>query len=92
MNRVDVIVPSQLRHVVEGNGRISIEAETVGGALKAFAAHSTIINDNLFDADGNLQRFARVFVNGEPSSFEDGEDEPVPAGSTISVLVALVGG
>eukprot|EP01035_Chromulina_nebulosa_P025657 gene25657-33504_t len=92
MNLVSVVIPSQLRHLIRGHTAISIEAETVGEALRTFADHSDLIKEALFDADGKLHRFARLFVDGRPSTFEDGDDERLQNGAVVTLIIALVGG
>ena len=92
MSLVTVVVPPALRQFVGGNTRASVEAATVRQALEAFAAESASLRGHLFNQNGGLQRFVRVFVDGKPTTIQSGQDEPVSEGAEMTILLALAGG
>jgi molybdopterin converting factor small subunit len=89
---VKVRIPTQLRSLAGGAGEVEVEAETVGGALKALDASHPGFAERLFDEAGNLRRFVNVFLGEEDIRFLDGLNTPVPAGTVVSVVPAVAGG
>jgi molybdopterin synthase sulfur carrier subunit len=89
---VTVRVPTQLRTLTGGAGEVSVEASSVGEALKALDAAHPGLADRLFDESGNLRRFVNVFLADEDVRFLDGLATPVSAGQTLSIVPAVAGG
>jgi hypothetical protein len=92
LSNVTVIVPPSLRKFVGGKTHDCVQAATVRGALEAFAAGSSNMRDYLFDHNDMLRRFVRVFVDGKPATVQPGQEEPVPEGAKMTILLALAGG
>ncbi len=89
---VSVRVPTQLRNLTGGEGQISVEAATVGEALKALDAAHPGVGERIFDESGGLRRFVNVFVADEDVRFQQGLDTVVQEGQTISIVPAVAGG
>ena len=89
---VTVRVPTQLRPLTGGKGEISVEASTVGEALKALDVAHPGLDERLFDETGQLRRFVNVFVAEEDVRFLEGLDTPVGAGQVVSIVPAVAGG
>ena len=92
MSHVTIIVPPSLRRFVDGNARLAAEAATVREAVDAFTTCSASLRGHLFEEDGALRRFVRVFVDGRPSTLRPGVEEPVRDGTEVTILLALAGG
>lgn len=87
-----VRIPTQLRALSGGAGQVTVEATTVGEALKALDAAHPGFADRLFDQTGALRRFVNVFLAEEDVRFLDGLSTPVPDGATLSIVPAVAGG
>ena len=89
---VTVRIPTQLRNLAGGAAQVSVEAATVGDALKALDAAHPGFAERLYDGGGGLRRFVNVFVAEEDIRFLDGLASPVADGQTISIVPAVAGG
>jgi molybdopterin converting factor small subunit len=89
---VTVRIPTQLRQLTAGAGEISLEASTVGQALKGLESSYPGFGERLFDEAGALRRFVNVFVADEDIRFLEGLETPVSEGTVISVVPAVAGG
>ena len=89
---IAVRVPTQLRSLTGGNGEVTVEASTVGEALKALDAAYPGLGERIFDEGGQLRRFVNVFVADEDVRFADGLDNKVEAGKPVSIIPAVAGG
>jgi molybdopterin converting factor small subunit len=92
MSQVQVRIPTQLRTLTAGTAEVGVEADTVGGALKALDGQHPGFAERLFDEHGKLRRFVNVFVADEDIRFLDGLDTPVVAGQVVSIVPAVAGG
>jgi sulfur-carrier protein len=89
---VTVRIPTQLRTLTGGTGEVSVEASTVGEALKALDSAHPGFAERIFDAQGELRRFVNVFVADEDVRFLDGLATTVTEGQTVSIVPAVAGG
>jgi molybdopterin converting factor small subunit len=85
-------IPTQLRTLTGGAGEVSVDASTVGEALKALDAAHPGFGERLFDDEGKLRRFVNVFVADEDIRFLDGLETPVEEKTTGSIIPAVAGG
>jgi molybdopterin synthase sulfur carrier subunit len=89
---VTIRVPAQLRTLTGGSAQVTVEASTVGEALKALDAAHPGFGDRLFEESGSLRRFVNVFLADEDVRFLEGLDTPVTDGQTLSIVPAVAGG
>ncbi len=89
---VTIRIPTQLRTLAGGTSEISVEAMTVGEALKALDATYPGFGDRLYGDDGKLRRFINIFVADEDIRFLQGVDTAVQPGQTVSIVPAVAGG
>jgi len=85
-------IPTQLRQLTDGVGEVSVEAATVGEALRGLDATFPGFGERLFDEDGKLRRFVNVFLADEDVRFLSGLETALVAGQTISIVPAVAGG
>lgn len=86
-----VEVPPPYQGPTRGVGSIEVEGETIRECLDAVEQRFPGFAPQVFDGDGQLHRFVRVFVNGEP--MERGAlDTPVSGGDSVELLAAIGGG
>src|SRR3954452_25544828 len=58
-------VPPVLRPSVGGEKEVSASGDTVGAVLQDLAAQHPATQDQLFGADGSLNRYVNVYLNDE---------------------------
>lgn len=71
---------------------MDLTANSVKEAINHLTVSSEDLKDQLFEKDGRLRRFVRVFVNGEPVSLASDSDPKLKEGSEVTLLLALAGG
>jgi molybdopterin converting factor small subunit len=82
-----VLLPSILAAEAGGQGQFELDAETVGGALRALP-----VANLLFDERGELRRLVNVYVDGVDIRGGDGVDSPLTGGEELRVVQAVAGG
>ena len=92
MSEVSVRIPTPLRTLTGGAGKITVQASTVGDALKHLEEQHSDLKGRVLDADGNLRGFVNVFLGDTDIRRLEGLETAVGAGSTIAVLPAVAGG
>ena len=66
--------------------------ETVGAVLQDLASQHPATQDQLFGADGSLNRYVNVYLNDEDVRVLDGLDTGVGESDTLVILPAMAGG
>ena len=91
---VTLVVPSQLRELVEGRSTLAIggSVRTVGDALRTLTAAHTGFYDRLMTEQGELRPHVNVFVGRENIRHTGGLDTPVEDGAELFVLPSVSGG
>ena len=92
MGSVTVELPSLLRSIVNGQRNVSIEAETLSGALAALTQRYPALGVHLFDEKGGLRQHVLCFHNGTNSRWLDSMQVPLAEGDTITIIQAVSGG
>jgi molybdopterin converting factor small subunit len=85
-------IPPVLRASVGGEREVSASGANVGEVLKDLAAAHPATQDQLFAADGELNRYVNVYLNDEDVRVLDGLDTGVGDGDTLVILPAMAGG
>ncbi len=92
MAEVTVELPSLLDHVVNGSRSISVEADSLRGALEALVERHPGLAVHLFDETGEFRQHVLCFHNQTNTRWIESIDIPVAAGDTITILQAVSGG
>ena len=87
-----VRIPTPLRRLTNGQGKVDVEADSLGGVIDAMNEQYPGLRDRICDDQGQLRNFVNVYVNGEDVRFLQGLDTPTTAGDEISVVPAVAGG
>lgn len=87
-----VRIPPVLREAAGGNKQIELEGETVGEVLEALSSRFPALRDQLFDAEGRLNRFVNVYLNEEDVRYLRELETAAGPRDTIVVLPAMAGG
>ena len=85
-------VPPVLRAQTDGEAEVSVDGGTVGDALRALAEKHPGTRDQLFSAEGDLNRYVNVYLNDEDVRVLDGLETPVGDSDTLVILPAMAGG
>ena len=86
-----VEVPSRYRIPTRGEALIEVEGGTVRECIRAVEARYPGFEELIFDSEGQLHRFVRLFLNEEEIP-RNAPDVPVGAADRIQVLAAAAGG
>jgi molybdopterin converting factor small subunit len=86
-----VIVPPPYQGPTQGQAHVEVDASTLRGCIEAVESQFPGFGPLVFDGAGRLQRFVKLFVNGDLVDPED-VDRPVASGDEIEVLAAIAGG
>ena len=85
-------IPPVLRPSVGGEREVSASGASVGEILRDLADSHPATADQLFSADGELNRYVNVYLNDEDVRVLDGLDTAVADGDTVVILPAMAGG
>jgi molybdopterin converting factor small subunit len=85
-------IPPVLRASVGGEKLVSASGANVGDVLRDLAANHPATQEQLFSADGALNRYVNVYLNDEDVRVLDGLDTAVGASDTLVILPAMAGG
>jgi molybdopterin synthase sulfur carrier subunit len=81
-----------LRPSVGGEKELSAEGGSVGEVLRDLAASHPATQQQLFSADGELNRYVNVYLNDEDVRVLGGLDTAVGEGDVLVILPAMAGG
>jgi sulfur-carrier protein len=85
-------VPPVLRQQTDGEAEVSVEGDTVGDALKGLADRYPATKEQLFSAEGDLNRYVNVYLNDEDVRVLDGLATTAGESDTVVILPAMAGG
>ncbi len=86
-----VRVPPVLRAEAGGSREVEATGDTVRALLEDLTARVPALGGKVY-AEGELQSFVNVYVDGEDVRTRDGLDTPVRDTSTVILLPAMAGG
>jgi sulfur-carrier protein len=87
-----VKIPPVLRAHTGGASEVETAATTVGAALRELADSHPATAEQLFAADGELNRYVNVYRNDEDVRVLDGLETEVADADTVVILPAMAGG
>ncbi len=85
-------IPPVLRASVGGEKQVSATGANVGDVLRDLAASHPATQDQLFSADGELNRYVNVYLNDEDVRVLGGLETAVGDTDTLVILPAMAGG
>lgn len=85
-------IPPVLRTAAGGSKTVEVAGATVGEAITTLVAQHPGLRDQVLAADGSLNRFVNVYVNGKDVRYEQELATPVGPTDTIILLPAMAGG
>ncbi len=87
-----VKIPPVLRARTGGEAEVTASGANVGEVLEALAGAHPDTRDQLFAADGQLNRYVNVYLNDEDVRVLDGLETGVAETDTVVILPAMAGG
>jgi MoaD family protein len=87
-----VRIPPVLRAAVGGEKQVDADGASVGEVLRALAERYPGTKDQLFSAEGDLNRYVNVYLNDEDVRVLDGLETPIGESDTLVILPAMAGG
>jgi len=87
-----VRIPPVLRAQVGNSKQVEASGDTVGEVLASLTGQFPSLREQLFAADGGLNRFVNVYINGRDVRYEQDLATPVAGSDTIILLPAMAGG
>jgi MoaD family protein len=87
-----VKIPPVLRARTGGEAEVAASGDTVGEVLAALAQRYPDTREQLFAADGELNRYVNVYLNDEDVRVLDGLDTSIRDWDTVVILPAMAGG
>lgn len=89
---VQIQLPGTLRRFADGSMHVSVDAGTVGDALRELAARFPRLGEHLFAADGDVRNFMNVYLNTQDVRYLQRMDTAVRPGDVLALLPAISGG
>jgi len=87
-----VKIPPVLRARTGGEAQVIASGDNVGEVLSALAEQYPDTREQLFAADGELNRYVNVYLNDEDVRVLDGLDTAVTDSDNVVILPAMAGG
>ena len=85
-------IPPVLRPKTGGQAEVQAGGASVGEVLRALTAEHPDTEAQLFDAEGDLNRYVNVYLNDEDVRVLEGLETAVSDGDTVVILPAMAGG
>jgi sulfur-carrier protein len=85
-------IPPVLRASVGGEREVSASGGNVGEILRDLASSHPATENQLFSAEGELNRYVNVYLNDEDVRVLEGLDTVVGDSDTLVILPAMAGG
>jgi sulfur-carrier protein len=87
-----VRIPPVLRAQAGNNKEVEARGETVGAVLQSLVSDYPDLREQLFGADGALNRFVNVYLNDQDIRYLAELETPVGERDRVVVLPAMAGG
>lgn len=87
-----IFVPTPMRKVTGGQGKIQIPAATLQEAIERADTAFPGFRERVLDNQGEIKRFINVFVNGVDVRKLQGRETPVRENDEVAVIPAMAGG
>jgi len=87
-----VRIPPVLRQQAGNQKKVEVTGSTVGDALESLLSTYPGLREQIFTADGSLNRFVNVYVNGRDVRYEQELATPVGENDEVILLPAMAGG
>jgi len=87
-----LFIPTALRAFTDGQGKVSLEGNTVGQLIAALAERYPDIQQHLYDDVGELRSFINLYVGENNIKTTGGLATPIADGTEVLLVPAIAGG
>src|SRR5688500_14916917 len=87
-----ILIPTPLRPYTDKQDSLTVQATTVGEALKQLTKQYEQLSKHLFSDQGRLRSYVNIYVNDEDIRYLQREDTPLKDGDTVSIVPSVAGG
>lgn len=87
-----IIIPTPLRKFTNNEARIEISGSNIEEALSDLTGKFPALKDNIFDGNGQIRQFVRIYLGEEDIKVLENEKTPVGENEVISIIPAIAGG
>lgn len=87
-----LIIPTPLRKFTGNQATVETQGETVMDAVQHLTEQYPELKQHVFDQQGNLRSFVRIYVGDDDIKTLDNEQTKVKDDSVISIIPAIAGG
>jgi len=88
---ITVTIPTALRRFADNQASVEVQGKTVSEVLNNLTTEHAQLRQHLYDGDGKLRNFVRVYVNDEDIRAK-GDHTPINDGDEISIVPSIAGG
>lgn len=88
----NLLVPPLIARLIGGKDHIQINGNTVGEAMDNLNTLFPELSPHLYDMEGNLKSFYKIYVNGKDILFLNQMETQVKKGDEIFILTPVAGG
>jgi len=89
---VKLKIPTALRHFVDNQESVQVQAATVGEAIKHLIDSYPTLKHHIMTDNGDLRNFVNVYVNDQDIRNLKNVGTPVKDGDTVTIVPAIAGG
>ncbi len=86
-----VTIPTALRRFADNRARVAVTGRTISEVLENLTRQHAQLRQHLYDDNGKLRNFVRVYVNDEDIRAK-GDDAPVSENDEIAIVPSIAGG
>jgi molybdopterin converting factor small subunit len=89
---IKIFIPTPLRKFTGDKATYEVQAGTVHEAIQSLGESFPELNQYLFESDGSIRKFVRVFLGDQDIHQLDGPKTVLKAGDEVSIIPAIAGG
>lgn len=89
---VTLRIPTALRHFVDNQENVSVQASTVGEAIRHLTESYPTLKHHIMTDNGDLRNFVNVYVNEQDIRNLKNTGTPLKDGDTVTIVPAIAGG
>lgn len=89
---IRIFIPTPLRKFTADKAAVDVQGATIAEAMRGLSAAFPELRQYLFDADGRIRKFVKVFLADQDIHQLSGEQTPLKAGDEVSIIPAIAGG
>ncbi len=88
---ITVTIPTALRRFADNQASVEVTGKTISEVLDNLTTQHSGLRQHLYDGNGKLRNFVRVYVNDEDIRAK-GDNAPLNDGDEISIVPSIAGG